>query len=159
MKMDGEEFKNHLFINSNGKFNAKLNTWETPVLMKELARPKVIGWLRNLPRKEWLCVPYKMAGDDKRFFPDFIIFRELEGRIVIDILDPHSTHLPDAVPKAKGLAEYARQHGDHYERIEFIIINSKGEIKRLDLNDESIREKVLRVESKAHLEQLFEDWG
>jgi len=160
IRMDGEDFKNHLFVDSSGKFSANLNTWETPVLKKELARPEVVGWLRNMPRKEWsLCVPYKMSEDDKPLFPDFIVFRTWQGEIVADILDPHRTDLPDAVAKAKGLAKYAQKQGDQYGRIELIIVKSNDEIKRLDLNKESIREEVLKVDSKSHLDMLFENWG
>jgi type III restriction enzyme len=100
-----------------------------------------------------------MSEGDKPLFPDFIVFRACQGEIVVDILDPHSTDLPDAVAKAKGLANYAHKHGDRYGRIELIIVKPNDEIKRLDLNKGAIREKVLKVENKSHLDQLFDDWG
>jgi hypothetical protein len=34
---------------------------------------------------------------------------------------PHAQSLSDSVPKLKGLATYAKDHGDEYQRIESII--------------------------------------
>ena len=150
----------HLFIDEHNSFGTKLNTWETQVLNEEFSNPEVVGWLRNFDRKSWsICVPYKMNSENKPLYPDFIVFRSLNGEPVVDILDPHRTDLPDAVPKVKGLAEYARKHGEQFGRIEYIIVNPNGETKRLDLNNQPIRERVLKVESKSHLDQLLEDWG
>ena len=67
--------------------------------------------------------------------------------------------LADAVEKAKGLAEYAKKHGDQFGRIELIVENSKGELKRLNLNKESIRDEVFKVTSKPHLDKFLEDLG
>lgn len=63
-------------------------------------------------RKSWsFTVPYqRRPGEYKPVYPDFLFFRQPTGRIVIDILDPHGSHLDDAVTKAKGLALYAKEH-------------------------------------------------
>ncbi|MBC6946466.1 hypothetical protein DWB58_00745 [candidate division KSB1 bacterium] len=161
VRKEGANLEKHLFVDDSGMFCAKLNeTWETPVINEELSRKEVIGWLRNIPRKPWsLCVPYKLNGEDKGCYPDFLIFRLEGSEIIVDIIEPHRTDLTDAVPKAKGLAEYARKHGDQFGRIEYIIVTRGGEIMRLDLNKEAIRERVLKVESQSHLEQLLGDWG
>jgi len=160
VKKEGANFDKHLFVDDNGKFCAQLNTWETQIINNELSKREVIGWLRNLPRKPWsLCVPYKLGGENKGCYPDFIVLRLVGSEIVVDIIEPHRTNLTDAVPKAKGLAEYARKHGDQFGRIEYIIVGRGGEIKRLDLNKEVIRERVLKVETQSHLEQLLDDWG
>lgn len=148
----------HLFVDDKGNFYTQLNTWETQIINDELSKREVDGWLRNMPRKPWsLCLPYKMSGEDKGFYPDFIVFRSVGSEVIVDILDPHRPDLEDAVPKAKGLAEYARKHGDQFGRIEYIIVTPKNEIKRLDLNKETIRERVLKVESQSHLLQLLDD--
>lgn len=157
-KKEGTSLSRHLFVDDNAEFSTQLNTWETQIINNELSRDEVIGWLRNLPRKPWsLCMPYKMSGQDKGLYPDFLVFRVMGSEIVVDILDPHRPDLDDAVPKAKGLAEYARKHGDQFGRIEYIIVARGGEIKRLDLNKERIRDKVLKVESQSHLEQLLDE--
>ena len=160
LKREKPEWAGHLYVDAADKFGAKLNSWETAVLGQELAKREVVGWLRNLPRKSWaLCVPYRMDGDDKSLYPDLIVFRSINGEIVADILDPHNSGLPDAVDKAKGLAGFAKKHGEHYGRIEIIAMNANGKLKRLNLNDETTREDVLRLGSRSHLEQLLRDAG
>ncbi len=66
---------------------------------------------------------------------------------------PHGR--PDAVEKATGLARYAERHGDYFGRIELIIVGKDGEIRRLNVKKEAIREKVLSVQERGHLEALF----
>ncbi len=160
VKREKPNWARHLYVDDAGKFGAKLNTWESAVLEEELGKPDVVGWLRNMPRKPWaLCVPYRMDGDDKPFYPDLIVFRSVKGRIIPDIFDPHDSGLPDAVDKAKGLADYAKKHGDQFGRIELIVQSDKNKLRRLDLTQESVRESVARVTSKPHLDKLFEDAG
>jgi len=100
-----------------------------------------------------------MEGEDKPLYPDFLFFRNENGKIAVDLLDPHDSGLADAVEKAKGRAEYAKKHGDQFGRIELIVENSKGELKRLNLNKESIRDEVFKVTSKPHLDKFLEDLG
>jgi type III restriction enzyme len=158
LKKELPQWERHLYVDQDGKFGAKLNKWETAVLQAELAKPEVTGWLRNIPRKAWaLCVPYKMGDDNRAAFPDLIIFRTEKKKIIVDLLEPHDSGLPDAVDKAKGLAEYAKRHGDQFGRIELIVVNDNGEIKRLNVNLESIRDQVLQVTSKPHLDHLFQE--
>ena len=47
----------------------------------------------------------------KPLYPDFALFRKAKGKIVADILDPHSSSYSDAIPKAEGLAKSAEMHG------------------------------------------------
>lgn len=160
VKKEAPEWERHLYVDKRGKFGAKLNTWETAVLEAELASTEVVGWLRNVPRKPWaLSVPYRMESNFRPLYPDLIIFRSIKKQVVIDILDPHDSGLPDAVDKAKGMAEYAQKHGDQFGRIELIVRNDDGALKRLDLNNQAVRDKVLKITSKPHLDQLFEDNG
>jgi type III restriction enzyme len=81
----------------------------------------------------------------------------VKGKIAVDLIDPHSSDWPDAVFKARGLAEYAQKHGDHFGRIEMVGKDKKNELKRLNLSDEVVREKVKKVSSKEHLDLLFEE--
>jgi type III restriction enzyme len=148
----------HLYVDNKGNYGAKFNKWETKVLEQELGTTEVVGWIRNVPRKPWaFCVPYVMHGVYRPQYPDLLIFRKDRRKIVPDILDPHDSGLPDAVEKARGLATYARDHGAQFGRIELIVLMPSDEIRRLDLNKESIRDKVLKLSSKDHLDQLFED--
>lgn len=49
----------------------------------------------------------------------------------MDIVDPHGTHLSDALPKLRGLAHYAAAHGGNYRRIE-AVAESNGKMRVLD---------------------------
>lgn len=151
------KWEHHLYVDDAGYFGWDANTWEQAVLKEELGQDGFVAWLRNHPRKFWsLCIPYASRGEDRPLFPDLLVFRRVKGKIQVDILDPHDSGLPDAYDKAVGLARFAEKHGDHFSRIELIILGSKGEIKRLDVNREATREKVKKVGSTAHLAALFE---
>jgi type III restriction enzyme len=146
----------HAYSDNRGKYPALLNTWETQVLTEELGREDVIAWLRNQDRKAWsLCIPYLDAGECKPLYPDFLVLRDTRDGIVVDLLDPHSIDLADAPSKAAGLAQYAAKHAHEYGRIELIIVDG-NQLKRLDLADETIRNRVKGVTTHEHLRQLFE---
>lgn len=150
-------WREHLYTDSDGDFYHDLNSWEEAVLKEEMARKDFAGWLRNVDRKQWaLTVPYKMDNTIKPTYPDFIILRRAGNRTIVDLLEPHTTSLTDAVYKAKGLARYAEKHGVFYGRIELIEV-VKGRTKRLNMADETVREKVYRVSNSNDLNSLFEE--
>lgn len=146
----------HLYVDENGSFPCKLNSWEETVLAEALAKKGAVGWLRNQPRQEWsFTVPYRQDGEDRPLYPDFLVFRRAGGKIVADVLEPHATAYADSWAKAVGLAEFAKEHGDQgFGRIELITKIGKG-MKRLDLNKTEVRERVLGVLNNEHLKQLF----
>ncbi len=147
----------HLYVNDDGKFGWNANSWEIAVLKSEMEGGNLVAWLRNYPRKPWsFCVPYLRKGEDRPLYPDLIIFNRIKGKLQVDLLDPHNPELSDAVEKAVGLARYAQKHGDLFGRIELISLGPDGQIKRLNVNRESVREKVLPVKDARHLEALFE---
>lgn len=159
VKFEEPNWERHLYVDTKGNFGAKFNSWESDALKGELARKDVVGWVRNVPRKLWsFCVPYQSENEWRPLYPDFIVFRTEAKKLVVDILDPHDTGLRDAVDKAKGLASFARKHGDHFGRIE-LIMSAKKEIKRLDLTRESVRAEVDKIGDRAHLDRLFEELG
>jgi len=148
----------HLFVDAAAKFGWKANTWEETVLREEMKGKTFAGWLRNIPKKHWaLCVPYGQ-GQAKPMFPDLVVFRREGNKIKIDILDPHDDTRADAAEKAVGLADFARKHGAAFGRIEMIRI-VKGQIERLRLHQESVREKVLKVTDLKHLAELYGQHG
>jgi type III restriction enzyme len=150
-------WEHHLYVDDKGRLGWSANTWETAVLRAEMAGPDFVAWLRNYPRKPWsFCVPYARGGEDRPLYPDLLIFRQVNDKIVVDILDPHDSGLRDAVDKAVGLARFAEKHGDSFGRIELIVVDRSGAIKRLDVNREAIRDKVKTVTSATHLDALFE---
>jgi type III restriction enzyme len=155
-KRSEKSWKNHLYVDGYGLFPAALNRWETAVINEELARGDIANWLRNPDRKPWsLCVPYELGGVWRPLYPDFLVVRHVDGGLIVDLLDPHMLDLADAPAKAAGLAKYAAKHAHEFGRIELIIIEGER-IKRLNLVDERVRNRVRGVSDVEHLRQLFD---
>lgn len=114
-------WERHLYVEGNGQFRAGLGSWEAGVLKEELAKPEVVGWLRNLDRKPWsLEIPYETGGDVRPMFPDLVVVRKVGSELAIDILEPHDPSLSDNFEKAVGLAKFAEKHGALFGRIQLI---------------------------------------
>lgn len=158
VRRESPKWSGHLYVDERGKYGWKANRWEEKVLNRETKLAGYAGFLRNIPRKPWsLCVPYGLANADA-MFPDLLVFRRAKGKVVVDILEPHSDHFADAVAKAQGLARYAGEHGDLFGRID--IMRVEGDvIKSLHLQDRKIREKVLRMSKPEDLLALYEERG
>ena len=63
--------------------------------------------------------------------------------------------MPTKRYKAAGLANFARKHSAAFGRIETIRV-VKGQIERLRLHEESVRDKVLKVTDLKHLAELYD---
>jgi type III restriction enzyme len=158
-RLQGEqEYKKHLYVADDGKFSTKLNTWEEATIQAELKRPDVVRWLRNYERKPWsLCIPYESGGEKRPTYPDFLVIRRNKaGHYIVDLLEPHRPDLEDNWMKAKGLAQFASKHSFQFGRIELIRVED-GQLRRLDINDEAWRAKVLAVSSNEHLKSIFDE--
>ena len=154
---DAVEWIKHVYLADDGKYYSSLNSWEKKVMEAELAQNNVIGWLLNETRKPWsFAIPYEYNGAVQPMFPDFLVIRKQDDTLIVDILEPHNSALADNWAKAVGLAKFASKHGDRVGRIELIRVDASL-IKRLDLNDNSNRQKVLAVNSNQHLDQLFSE--
>lgn len=153
----GDRHPKHVYADANSEFHAELNTWEQATLDTELARDDVIAWLRNVDRKDWaLQIPFRDGkGIHRPLYPDFLLFRMVDGKVVIDILDPHESGLKDSVHKAKGLAEFASTHGVRFGRIE-LIVKEGDHLLRLNLKDKAVREAIRVVDSAEALKHLYE---
>jgi len=154
---DGDtNFDRHLYVNDDGGFATTLNAWERDALKAALADDDAVAWLRNDPRKPWsFTVPYEAGKEFKPMYPDFVIFRRQGSGIVCDILEPHSLSFEDSAAKAKGLAAFARDHGDEFGRIQLIAKVGSG-FRTLSLDDIETRDDVLAVQGGEHLKLLFE---
>ncbi len=152
-------FSDHVFVDSNGSYGTTLKGLEPDIVEIEMGRGDFHAWFRNPDRKDWaLQIPYASGGVIKKMFPDFLFLRRTPDGIVVDLLDPHSHELPDAVDKVRGIADYARQHWSIFGRIEsFTKIG--GQLKRLELSDPAVREKALAVENRKMIEQLYAEYG
>jgi type III restriction enzyme len=91
-------------------------------------------------------------------YPDLLVFRREGKKIKVDIFDPHDDSRADAAKKAVGLANFARKHGAAFGRIEIVRV-VQGQIQRLRLHQESVRDKVLRVTDLKHLAELYGQHG
>jgi len=137
-------YPNHLLCDEQGHYPAVLNSWEVIVLEKEMGREGFSFWYRNpqQPGQSSLGIAYIATGQYGIVRPDFIFFSKLpDGTVVADIVDPHSLHLADALPKLQGLALYAETHSKIYHRLESVA-EVKGKLRMLDLTNEDVRKSI-----------------
>jgi type III restriction enzyme len=157
-EQDGREtllpsYKHHLLCDKTGKYPAELNGWERAVLNAEMARSGFQCWYRNpnRPTQDSLGVAYVDGGETKIVRPDFLFFYEIAtGKIAVDIVDPHSVHLADALAKLEGLAMYASQHKDMFRRV-WAVAEAGGKLRVLDLTEPAVQEAIGTAESAKSL--------
>lgn len=142
----------HLMSDDDGMFPmSSLNNWERRVVNAELSRPGAVGWYRNPPRSavDSLGIAYRDAqGNWRTMHPDFVFFHEIRGRVKASIVDPHGTHLDDAVVKLQALAEFAAKFGGEFHRIEAVA--KEGSLMRvLDMTIPDMRSSVLHDNKTA----------
>jgi len=91
-----------------------------------------------------------VEGDETSIVrPDFLFFCEsADGSVAVDIVDPHGTHLADALPKLRGLARYAETHPGVYRRIESVA-QAGGRLRVLDLMREDVRKAIAAAKDDA----------
>ena len=155
---DGREtklsiYRNHLLCDESGEYPAELNAWEKTVLKAEVARSGFQCWYRNpsRPTQDSLGVAYVADRDTKILRPDFLFFSDAgNGKIAVDIVDPHSIHLADALPKLAGLATYAIRHCGVFRRVR-AVAEVGGKLRVLDLTNDEVREAILSAESAKNL--------
>lgn len=164
---NGKEYADHLYVNNaTGSIKIKLgSSWEEGLLEEERKDPYFIGWLRNPPRKDWsLAIPYKMNGVQKPAYPDFIVVKKNYATgISVDILEPHDSSKTDNLPKAKGFVAYAKEN-IQVNSIQLIRqlpdkTTGKPKLKRLDLSDYEVQEKILLANNDEDLSRIFEEKG
>jgi type III restriction enzyme len=146
-------WKNHLLCDESGNYPALLNDWERTVLETESKRDGFTVWYRNpqQPGQSSLGIAYMEDGQYKIVRPDFIFFSTLrDGRVVVDLVDPHSLHLADALPKLRGLAHYAKNHANAYRRIESVAL-AMGKLRVLDLTSEHVQLAIASAETGVNL--------
>jgi type III restriction enzyme len=146
-------FDHHLLCDTQARYPADLNRPEKQVLAAEAKREGFLAWYRNPPRasQDSLGVAYRKDGRWSVVRPDFLFFSSApDGSVVVDIVDPHGTFLADALPKLKGLADYAEIHAAVFRRIE--VVDEIDDVLRvLDLTDPVVRDAVRKAESAAGL--------
>ena len=118
----GAEWRKHVYVKADGKYTyPRFTSLEKKVLSEELARTDFVGFFRNEDRKEWsFSVNYERHGRQKNMYPDFLVFRQKDGHVLVDILEPHTQSQSDSADKAPGLARFAEKHMDRFGRIELL---------------------------------------
>ena len=144
----------HLLADEEGNYPVgTLNDWEMAVLDKEMGRASAVAWYRNPSRasQESLGIAY---GDGEGIWrtmrPDFLFFSERDDKVAVNIVDPHGHYLADALPKLKGLAQFAAEFGGEFHRIE-AISQLDGQTKALDMQSPAVRAAVAKAEDAKAL--------
>ena len=145
----------HLMADAAGNVPiAFTSSWETIVLDSEMNQLGFKGWYRNPDRsvKESLAVAYQDDGGDwKALRPDFIFFgTSHDGQVTVDLVDPHGHHLADALPKLRGLADFAERFASDFRRIESVA-ETGGKLRVLDLTKPQVRQAVRATRSAKAL--------
>jgi len=155
---DGNELetrRGHLMSDSNGNFPVgSLNKWEIEVLDKEMGRPGFQAWYRNPPRPsgDGLAIAYQNdRGSWRRMCPDFLFFHGDGQNTRVSIVDPHGPHFADALPKLRGLADFAATYGESFYRIESVARMPEGTSRVLDLKDASTRKDIVEATNAEDL--------
>lgn len=155
-------WKRHLLCDEGGNYPAQLNDWETTVFETESKREGFAFWYRNpqYPGQASLGIAYVEAEQYKIVRPDFLFFVEHDGKVVVDLVDPHGLHLADALPKLQGLAVYAETHASTYRRIE-AVAKGKDTLRVLDLTRPEVRKAVAEAKNPIEVfaSTLAGDYG
>lgn len=145
----------HLMSAKDGKVPMHFtSSWEIEVLKAESDHPGFRGWYRNPDRatKDSVAIAYKdELGDWRALRPDFIFFgTSHDGKVVADLVDPHGHHLSDALPKLRGLADFAERFAGDFRRIESVAETS-GALRVLDITKASVRQAIRDAHSAKAL--------
>ena len=118
----GTAWERHILSDGEGLYRTELQGWEEHVLRTELDA-EAVAWYRNPSTgRHSLQIPYTTTAGIKGLAPDFVFVDQVAGKLVASLVDPHGTHLADAVDKLKGLAAYTATHADSYHRIQSIAL-------------------------------------
>ena len=160
----GISYSDHLYVDEEGRFDAKLNEWERAVLDEERQKKDFVTWYRNQKGTAGLGMAYQREGKLRMFYPDFLIVRrDPDTQYAVDILEPHSPDFADNLPKAKAMAAFAEKAMTVVGRVEMIRQqkNSIGQrvFVRLNFASIAIREKLKQIRTHDELSALFETDG
>ena len=140
----------HLMSDGEGNFPVgSLNQWEIEVVDQEMSRFDFLAWYRNpaRPSGDALAIAYQDAQEHwRRMCPDFVFFHGNSQGVKVSIVDPHGHHLADALPKLRGLADFAAAHGEPFHRIESVARVNDDTLRVLDLTDPKTREAIMAAE-------------
>lgn len=153
----GTAWERHILSDAAGLYRTELQGWEEHVLRTELAAGAV-AWYRNPSTgRHSLQIPYTTTGGINGLAPDFVFVDHVAGQLVASLVDPHGTHLADAVDKLKGLAAYATTHADAYHRIQSVALVDEHYLL-LNHKDPLIRDAIAAFDG-TDSRDLFRAYG
>ena len=154
------KYAKHLYKPASTEFPADFNDWEKAVLQAELAKDSLVCWYRNpTGGRDAIGVPYKMSGEAKTMYPDFLFFHKVGDDIVVDLVDPHRPDIGDTGPKWTGLAKYAADHGTEYRSIRAVIVDANDKLVALDLTNADVAEPLSKAANDKDIRKVFSDFG
>jgi type III restriction enzyme len=104
-----------------------------------------------------LQIPYTTASGINGLAPDFIFVDQVSGQLVASLVDPHGTHLADAIDKLKGLSTYAAIYSDAFHRIQSVALVDDDYLL-LNHKDPQVRDAITAFEGTDSRE-LFRAHG
>ena len=151
---DGTPLDDHIYVEPQDKtFLMTTTEWEIATMRDARREEGFEAFLRNYPRKSWaISYAYEQDGQTKPGYPDFLVIRTHEGRLIVDILEPHRGE--DSLDKARGLASFAERHGDRYGRIHMLRYDGQL-LRRLKLEDPASRAALRQPLEQADFVALF----
>jgi type III restriction enzyme len=152
--------KKHIFTPASKDFPAVVTGWEAHVLAAELAEPTLVGWYRNpTGGTAAIAIPYTESGTAKTMYPDFLFFHNVDGEIVVDLVDPHRPDSGDTGPKWTGLASYAAKHGSLYRRVVAVIEDADANVLSLDLTNADVATALSGATNQTDIRAIFDTLG
>jgi type III restriction enzyme len=156
----GTRHPKHIFANGKDQFPATFTGWEAEVLQIELAKATLRAWYRNpTGGTAALAVPYLQSNTAHTLYPDFLFFHEVEGALVVDIVDPHRPTDADTAPKWRGLAAYAKNHGGQFRRIIGVIADRDDALLSIDLKNPDVAKRLAEAHNETDIRAIFADLG
>lgn len=156
----------HLLADTDGQFPHDGNTWERAVLETETKRHTTLAWYRNPSSgTQSIAIAYGPLGEQRLLHPDFLVFTERDGEVLIDIIDPHDPSRSDTIPKWGALAEYTKQNATRLGRVLAIIDEKKGSdvLVQLNLASPTAQDAMISLAktggTEADVRALFDQHG
>lgn len=166
VKDSDERWSRHLLADTEGVFPFTPNSWERTVLEAETKRPNTAAWYRNPSTgKQSVAIAYGPVGEQRLLHPDFIVFTRRDGKIMVEIIDPHDPSRTDTIAKWGALAEYAKLNADRLGRVLAIIDEKKGAKELVQLNLASPKAQAAMIAlaasggTESDVRALFDEHG
>lgn len=153
------KYDRHMYA-ADRTYPAKLTTWEKDVLETELKNDSLLAWYRNPSAgAAALAVPYVQSNVARTMYPDFVFFHEVDGELVVDIVDPHRPDQADTGPKWTGLSRYAQEHSNRFRRVVAVVKDAEGKLAGLDLKMAAVEKALGKAGNETDIRKIFETYG